>query len=322
MDVEYYGPNPQMGVWYLAALRGMAEMAASLGEVELAEECRRLAGQGRDYLDSKLFNGSYYRHEVRPLAAGAFVHPGVRHPTMGAADTTHPELQLGDGCLVDQLVGQVLAHTAGLGHLLEPDHVRTTLQSVLELNGVPDLTDHVNPMRTFATGREPALLMAAYPDGAHRPTRPFPYFAEVMTGFEYTAAVGLAYEGEFDAAERVYAAVRSRYDGEKRNPFDEAECGRHYARAMASWTGVLAWTGFDYDGRQAALRLRPPAPGGACFWSTGDAYGVLRDDGGSLALEVREGRLPLASLEIAGRPHWLLPERVTLRRGESVRVTS
>ena len=31
MDVEYYGPNPQMRVWYLAALRACAEMAASPG---------------------------------------------------------------------------------------------------------------------------------------------------------------------------------------------------------------------------------------------------------------------------------------------------
>ena len=27
MDVEYYGPNPQMTIWYLGALRAMEEMA-------------------------------------------------------------------------------------------------------------------------------------------------------------------------------------------------------------------------------------------------------------------------------------------------------
>jgi hypothetical protein len=42
-------------------------------------------------------------------------------------------------------------------------------------------------------GDETALLMASYPKG--RPKNPFPYFTEVMTGFEYTAAVGLLCRG-------------------------------------------------------------------------------------------------------------------------------
>ena len=42
---------------------------------------------------------------------------------------------------------------------------------------------------------------------------------------------------------RCIAAIRARYDGRKRSPFDEAECGHHYARAMASWAAVLAWPG-------------------------------------------------------------------------------
>ena len=32
MDVEYFGPNPEIGGWYLAALRAGEEMAAYLGE--------------------------------------------------------------------------------------------------------------------------------------------------------------------------------------------------------------------------------------------------------------------------------------------------
>ena len=35
--------------------------------------------------------------------------------------------------------------------------------------------------------------MASYP--GERPAAPFPYFTEVMTGFEYTAAVGMLQEG-------------------------------------------------------------------------------------------------------------------------------
>ena len=32
MDVEYFGPNPQMGLWYLGALRAAREMALHLGD--------------------------------------------------------------------------------------------------------------------------------------------------------------------------------------------------------------------------------------------------------------------------------------------------
>jgi hypothetical protein len=45
----------------------------------------------------------------------------------------------------------------------------------------------------------------------------------------------------------IIMAIRARYDGLKRNPFNEAECGHHYARAMASWAAILALSGFEYS---------------------------------------------------------------------------
>ena len=46
MDVEYYGPNPQMQGWYLGALRAAEEMAKYLGEIEFAAHCRELFERG------------------------------------------------------------------------------------------------------------------------------------------------------------------------------------------------------------------------------------------------------------------------------------
>ena len=76
-------------------------------------------------------------------------------------------------------------------------------------------------MRSYALGDEAALLMASYPHG--RPANPFPYFTEVMTGFEYAAAIGMLYEGQTAAGLRCIQNIRDRYDGRKRSPFDEAE---------------------------------------------------------------------------------------------------
>ncbi len=41
MDVEYYGPNPQMTIWYLGALRAMEEMAIFMKDKEMASRCRK-----------------------------------------------------------------------------------------------------------------------------------------------------------------------------------------------------------------------------------------------------------------------------------------
>ena len=109
-------------------------------------------------------------------------------------------------------------------------------------------------MRSYVLGDESGLLMADYP--RDRPKTPFPYFNEVMTGFEYTAAVGMLQEGMEAEGLRCIEAIRARYDGRKRSPFDEAECGHHYARAMASWALIVAATGFDYDGMTGALRFK------------------------------------------------------------------
>lgn len=301
MDVEYYGPNPQMGLWYLGALKAAEAMARHVGDTAFAETCLDLFTRGSAWIDANLFNGEYYRHDVRPPASADAVAPSLL-VGMGADDITKPDYQLGAGCLVDQLVGQYMAHVLGLGYLIRPERVKTTLASILKYNRRDDLHEHFNPLRSFALAGESALLMASYP--GERPTNPFPYFGEVMTGFEYTAAVGMLYEGMTDEGLRVISDVRARYDGRKRNPFDEAECGHHYARAMASWAAVLALTGFRYSAvtRELAVAAKP----GRHFWSSGYAWGsctVSRDTKGgwSARLDVNEGQLAVSSIAIGDR---------------------
>ncbi|MGI8405180.1 MAG: GH116 family glycosyl-hydrolase, partial [Thermomicrobiales bacterium] len=156
-----------------------------------------------------------------------------------------------------------------------------------------------NHLRTFALGDEAAMLMASYPLG-RRPARPFPYFNEVMTGFEYTAAVHMLYEGDTSHGLQVIAAIRARYDGERRSPFNEAECGHHYARAMASWAAILALTGFHYSAVTGEMQFSDVKTGSRTFWSTGDAWGVLVRDGSGYEVEIHRGTINLKTLRIAG----------------------
>ncbi|MCU0793235.1 MAG: non-lysosomal glucosylceramidase, partial [Opitutaceae bacterium] len=231
MDVDYHGPNPQMGFWYLAALRAAARMAREMGEPDFAAKCETLLAKGSAFMDERLFNGDYFEHIITDPVTHEFVDwSGERADKM-------PRFQLGPGCLIDQLVGQSIAHLAGLGGLSAPANQRRALESVMRFNFLPDFSDHFTNMRSYAMGDEAGLLMASWPRG--RLKVPFPYFAEVMTGFEYTAAVSMIQVGMEEAALRVIRAVRDRCEGRKRNPFDEPECGHHYGRAMAAWNTLV-----------------------------------------------------------------------------------
>ena len=111
--------------------------------------------------------------------------------------------------------------------------------------------------RTYALNDEAGLLVCDY-GKAERPKIPFPYYAEVWTGLEYSTAALMLYAGMVREGLECIAESRARYDGVKRNPWDEPECGHHYARAMSAWSGVLALSGFRYHAPKAAVR-RPSA---------------------------------------------------------------
>ena len=322
MDVEYYGPNPQMGIWYLGALRAMEEMASHLGESDFAADCSRLYQNGSRTIDDKLFNGDYYEHDIQPASGRDAVLGMLIHSSMGAADPAEPVLQLGAGCLVDQLVGQLLAHVSGLGYLTEETNVKRTLSSIKRFNFKENMYGHFNHMRSYVLNDESALLMATYPRGG-RPARPFPYYNEVMTGFEYTAAIGMLYEGDIDNGLRCIQAIRDRYDGRKRNPFDEAECGHHYARAMVSWAAVLALSGFRYSAVDQTIAFAAPSESSRQFWSTGYAWGscALSPNGANCEVEltVLGGEVSFAELTLTGLGAVRFDQPQELAKGDTLR---
>ncbi|HEY4290656.1 MAG TPA: GH116 family glycosyl-hydrolase [Puia sp.] len=299
MDVEYYGPNPQMELWYLGALRAAEEMARYTGDKEFAVKCRKLFEQGRAWTDANLFNGEYYIQDVRPPMKAENINPFLQ-VGMGSRNLANPDFQLGKGCLVDQLVGQFMANVCGLGYLVDTGHIRSSLKSIMKYNYRESMFDHFNHLRSYVFDDESALLMASYPH--ERPEYPFPYYNEVMTGFEYVAAVEMLYEGQTENGLRCIKNIRDRFDGRKRNPFDEIECGHHYARAMDSWAATLALSGFHYSAVSKSMSFsgRP----GKYFWSNGYAWGTVTivDSGNGRAarLEVLRGDLALEHFSTGG----------------------
>lgn len=296
-DVEFYGPNPQCGIYYLGALKACAEMATAMGDAAFGSACKSLFERGSAWTDTNLFNGEYYIQKVRGADRSA-IAPGLLS-SMGSEDTKNPEYQMGEGCLVDQLIGQYQADVCGLGDLLDKSKIRKSLESIYRYNYRRDLSSHANPQRTFAVSDESGLLVCDY-GTKPRPRIPFPYYAEVWTGFEYSAAAQMIWAGMVEQGLEIIRAARLRHDGEKRNPFDEPECGHHYARAMSAWSPLLAWNGFDYSAPKRRLSVNPrrlprsgPFKG---FWSTGTGWGDFVWTRNSLEVRVIEGHLAVDSL--------------------------
>ena len=283
---------------FLGALVAGAEMAEALGDTATGEEFRSLFRKGRKNYD-RLFNGEYYVQKVREVPRGQKLRDIFGNPVA----PHRPKYQQGWGCLSDQLVGQWAAHVAGLGYLLPEDHVKESLRSIFKYNFHPDLSEHECCQRVYALGDEGGLLLCTWPRGK-REKFPFPYSDEVWTGIEYQVAAHLMYEGMVDEGLAIVAAARERHDGVRRNPWNEFECGDHYARAMSSWSLLLALSGQRYDGRTGTLTFRPAISRTdfRCLYTASDAYGTVHQqfDKGRLSVRVasHHGTVELRALEL------------------------
>ena len=298
-DIEYFGPNTMMGTLYLGALRAAATMAAYLGETDKVAEYEAVYESGRQKTEQLLWNGEYYEQkiEVAPLL---LVPADLQSP-----HDPYPKYQYGKGCLSDQMLGQWLSHVAGVGHVLDPKRVRKAMQSVFKYNWRETMRDVPNMQRVYAMNDEGGLAICTWPKGG-RPELPTVYGDEAWTGIEYQVAAGLIYEGEVEAGLRIVEGVRARHDGIRRNPWNEFECGNHYARAMSSWSLVPALSGFQYSGSAQSMAFAPRVNGAnfRCAWTTGSGWGEFRQrvtsSGATVTLRADYGALTLRELSLGG----------------------
>jgi non-lysosomal glucosylceramidase len=142
-----------------------------------------------------------------------------------------------------------------LGYVLPVEHVRTTLRSIVRYNTQRGFRNLHHGFRIFADGDDTGLLICTWPKGG-RPETPVRYCDEVWTGIEYQVAAHCLIEGLTAEGYGILEALRARYDGTRRNPYNEIECGDHYARAMAGWSVIDAVSGVRYDAVTGQLVLR------------------------------------------------------------------
>ena len=189
---------------------------------------------------------------------------------------------------------------------LDVEKIQKNLQAIYRYNFHRSLLEHVNAQRPgYALGNEPGLLLCSWPRGG-KPTLPFVYSDEVWTGIEYQVASHLIEEGFVKEGLEIVKAVRSRYDGLARNPWNEYECGSYYARAMASYALLNSLSGFRYSAVDKTLWLGPKLKKRpfVVFFSTATGYGTVSLDKTSLRVSVIEGQLAIKRLllDLGKRP--------------------
>jgi Glycosyl-hydrolase family 116, catalytic region len=302
-DIEFWGPNGMLTSFFASALDAAVSMGGALGDevgayVELRDKAiLRLEGE--------LFDGEYFvqKDHVQNFKGASAQRSPKSQPSPEARallESEGPKYQYGTGCLSDGVLGFWIAACAGLPEIVDAKKIESHLLAVYRHNFRTDLTGHANPQRPrYALPPEGGLLLCTWPKGGAL-TLPFPYSNEVWTGIEYQVACHLISFGRVNQGLAIVRAARKRYDGEHRNPFDEYECGRWYARALASYGLFAALSGARYDAVERVLHLRPKLVGDfESFLCTATGYGTVGVRDGNPFLDVVEGEIHVERIEYA-----------------------
>lgn len=303
-DVPTDGAHTFIGSQYLSALEAASRMALLVGDDEAARRWRKIRESGSVNQDAKLWAGEYWIQIPEPK----------------------PARDYNGGCHSDQLLGQWWAHMLDLGYLYPADRVKTALRSIFRYNFRRDFRGFRQSPRRYVLDDEAGLLMCTWP-GGDRPDPFILYADEVWTGIEYEVAGLMIYEGLIEEGLAIVKAARDRYDGRVReglnsgpggNPFNELECGKFYARALSSWSILLAAQGAVYDGPRGVLGFRPRwrPEDHASFFSAARGWGLFtqKRDGARQAstVECRWGTIDVAEVMLAAPAGWR-SARATLR---------
>lgn len=296
LDQPWYGQISWMSSMYVAALRAGEQMAQERGDTVFAGRCRRIAENGTKNITARLYNGEYFINLVDPHHLNS--------------------VNSGTGCHIDQVYGQSWGLQLGLPRILPGNETKSALQALWKYNFSPDagayFTAHKEG-RCFVSAGDAGLIVCTFP----RPDWDYTkasggganhgfayYFNETWTGNEYQVAGHMLWEGMALEGMAIVRAIHERYHPRKRNPWDEIECGGHYARAMASHGTYIGACGYEYHGPRGHLGFAPrltPEKFRAAF-TTAEGWGTYSQSvaAGALtaAIELKWGQLKLVTLAL------------------------
>jgi non-lysosomal glucosylceramidase len=330
LDAEWYGKVHALCSLYLASLRAAAEMAIVMDDADFADRCREAFESGFEKI-SILFNGEFYIQQEDPAHATA--------------------IGVGAGCYIDQVIGQWWAHQTGLGRICAGDEVKSALHSLWRYNFVPDVGPFRNEFRRgrfYAMPGEAGLVMCTWPKGGLRPDFvkhwQYAYFNECMSGFEWQVAAHMIHEGEALSAKddpalienpddprsltlrglAIARAIHDRYSPKLRNPYNEIECSDHYARAAASYSMLVALSGFTHNGPRGLIGFDPKLEPAAfkCPFTAAEGWGTysqtLANGVWTAVIAIAHGSLRVFDIHLP----WLTPDATATLDGAALAIKS
>ena len=311
LDGAMTGCSSWIGSLYLSSLEAGARMAEVMGEADVAVEYRQIRQSGKALQNERLFNGEYYIQKVGKQRIQDYL----------------------DGCHIDQLLGEWWGDQVGIDRNFPADRSKTALESLLKYNFLTDFQGQSLKPRQYCESTDGGMKMITWPKNP-QPIPGMKYGDEVMTGFEYGAAVTMMQNGMLDEGLMVMKVISDRYDGRLRtegvsdfdngpwgysgNPFGDDECGKFYGRSLSVWSVLLALQGFIYDGPAGVIGFRPrfKSENHASFFTGAEAFGLFKQviEAGKLtaSIEVSDGTLRLNEVVLAFKDQQPESARVTI----------
>lgn len=307
LDMELFGPNSWLSGMYLGGLLAGAKLALVMEDADAYQEYMQVYESGVKILNEQLFHGTYFYQKINleekalleKYKEGKSDHSGNAVEDYWNEESGQMKYQIGEGCSIDQVLGQWHADLLGLGNIFEDEKVKSSLKAIFQYNYVQIMREHINPCRIYSLDDESGTVICAYPKEAKKPHIPVPYAEETMHGFEYQAAGHMIQRGLEKEGLACVKAVRDKYDGNKRNPWNEMECGSTYARSMASYALLLVYSGFKVDMNRKMIGFAPIHKENArFFWSIESGFGEVVFSDSKIVLSVAYGSLEIKYLDI------------------------
>ncbi len=293
LDMELFGANSWLEGMYLLALDCGKEMAEAVGDAAAAKCYAKKYEYGRKWMNENLFNGSYFIQKID------INDPSVTK-SFGADEYWNDEAkeikyQYKEGCEIDQMLADWHAAILKKNGVFDVEKKKKALFSLYKNNFKESMRTVENMWRLFTVDDEKGAIICDYPKGTYKPMIPLPYCEETMAGFEYSLAGLMISEGLEKEGLSLVKAIRDRYDGEKRNPWNEMECGSNYARSMASFALLIIYSGFICDMPEGRIGFIPLHKSGKFLWSAAEAWGTVEIGESDIVFFVKGGKITLRS---------------------------
>lgn len=258
-----YGLASYIQSQWINALTMASEVAAEMGEPKLEKQYKEIAQKGSKLMEQKLWNGSYYN-----LSNDYLGKKGIDN-----------------GCLTDQLIGQWVAHNAGLGYIFDKQNVQKSLKSIMDKSFI-----YNSFLRNCSWPAHPDLFPIAtsdlWVDQANTP----------WTGVELAFASFLIYENMVDDGLKVIKGVDDRYR-KAGLYFDHQEFGGHYYRPMAAWSIMNAFLGYSVNRGTYSFNPKIKKDTFNMFFTIPAGTAIYKKEVNSIQIEVKTGEMTFSKLK-------------------------